>query len=412
MNSLAAPFIRRKLQILGVVTLILLFSVCASMSLAGSLNSNDLDWFSMLQGLLFGLVVFLFGMGMMGEAMRSTVGDQMKNLLQRLTTNRIKGLLTGLGVTAIIQSSSVTTVMLVSFVSVGLMSFSRTIPPILGADVGTTLTAQLVAFKITHLAPLLCILGFSLFFRQRIRGVGEVIFGLGLVLFGMDLMGSAMQPLRNHEPFMEMMIRMDDPMLGIMIAAGFTALVQSSSATMGVVIAMAMQGVITLEAGIALALGANIGTCVTAGLAAIGKSREAVRVAVTHVLIKIVGVVVLLPFIPVFADFIVQISPHGSAAGTIPEAVPRQVANAHTVFNVGIALLFLPFTDGLARLVERLVPIKPGSGDERFIQPLELPESLIRTSPGMAIEAVRREIFRIGKLVREGMQKDVAEAMI
>ncbi|MCP4407837.1 MAG: Na/Pi cotransporter family protein [Gammaproteobacteria bacterium] len=393
--------------------LLVFFLFIVEPSMADSALSEGVNWFDMIQGMLFGLVVFLFGMGMMGDAMKAAAGDQMKHLLHKLTTNRVKGMATGLGVTAIIQSSSVTTVMLVSFVSVGLMSFARTIPAILGADVGTTITAQIVAFKITHFAPYICIGGFSLFFNQRTREIGEVLFGLGLILFGMGLMGGAMKPLRSYEPFMQLMIQMDSVYIGILIGAAFTALVQSSSATMGVVIALASQGLISLETGIALALGANIGTCVTAGLAAIGKSRAAVRVAMAHVFIKILGVLIILPFISPLTEFVVMISPQAGigASTAMAEVLPRQVANAHTVFNVCLALLFLPFTDWIARVIVKLLPERRLDENESF-KPLELPEALIRTSPAMAIEAVRREICRIGRLVEEGMQRDIGEAMV
>ncbi len=405
---------RHHLHIISICLALFAFLVSAPVW-AASPEAEGLNWFEMVQGLLFGLVVFLFGMGLMGDAMKSAVGDQMRHLLHRLTTNRIKGLATGIGVTAIIQSSSVTTVMLVSFVSVGLMSFSRTIPTILGADVGTTITAQIVAFKITHFAPFICIGGFTLFFNQRTREIGEVLFGLGLILFGMGLMGGAMKPLRSYEPFMQLMIQMDSVTIGILIGAGFTALVQSSSATMGVVIALASQGLVSLEMGIALALGANIGTCVTAALAAIGKSRAAVRVAIAHVLVKVIGVLLVLPIVPYLAEFVVMISPQAAtgvgAAGAMGELVPRQVANAHTVFNIGIALLFLPLTDWLAHLIERMLPERHQDEGEVY-KPMIMPESLIRTSPAMAIEAVRHEICRIGRLVEGEMQRDIGEAMV
>jgi len=418
MKWIKSPFERNHPGTLIPLLLLAALSLVTSTCFAATGDVPGLNWPQLVQGLFFGLVIFLFGMGLMGEAMKSAVGDQMKTLLHRLTTNRVKGLLTGLCVTAIIQSSSVTTVMLVSFVSVGLMSFARTIPAILGADVGTTITAQIVAFKITHLAPMICVAGFGLYLGQRTRDVGQACFGLGLLLYGMSLMGDSMKPLRTYQPFMDMMVNMDGPLIGILVGACFTALVQSSSATIGVIIALASQGLITLETGIALALGANIGTCVTAGLAAIGKSRAAVRVALAHILIKILGVAIILPFVPAFAELIVKISPHDGGAGimttvnTMSDIVPRQVANAHTVFNVGIALIFLPFTGWLASFIERLLPDSQGSDAAATIQAVSLPETLIRTSPGMAIEAVRREVCRIGQLIQEDMQKDIGHAMI
>lgn len=416
MNLINNPLVRKHPGILVPILMLPALALFAPGCFAATADVSGLNWLRLTQGLFFGLVIFLFGMGLMGEAMKSAVGDQMKTLLHKLTTNRVKGLLTGLGVTAIIQSSSVTTVMLVSFVSVGLMSFARTIPAILGADVGTTITAQIVAFKITHLAPMICVFGFGLYLAQRTRDLGQAFFGLGLLLYGMSLMGDAMKPLRTYQPFMDMMVNMDGPLIGILVAACFTALVQSSSATIGVIIALASQGLITLETGIALALGANIGTCVTAGLAAIGKSRAAVRVAVAHVVIKVLGVAIILPFVPALAEFVVKISPQAgagmTAVNTMSELVPRQVANAHTVFNVGIALIFLPFTGWLASFIERLIPERQRPDTAAAIQAVSLPETLIRTSPGMAIEAVRREVCRIGKLIQEDMQKGIGTAMI
>ena len=417
MQWIKSPLERNHPRSLTPLLIFAALSLVTSTGFAATADATGLNWPQLTQGLFFGLVIFLFGMGLMGEAMKSAVGDQMKTLLHRLTTNRFKGLLTGLGVTAIIQSSSVTTVMLVSFVSVGLMSFARTIPAILGADVGTTITAQIVAFKITHLAPMICVFGFGLYLAQRTRDIGQACLGLGLLLYGMSLMGDAMKPLRTYQPFMDLMVNMDGPFLAMLVAACFTALVQSSSATIGVIIALASQGLITLETGIALALGANIGTCVTAGLAAIGKCRAAVRVAVAHVLIKVLGVALILPFVPAFAELVVKISPQSSAGvmttvNTMSEIVPRQVANAHTVFNVGIALIFLPFTGWLASFIERLLPDRQGSDAAATIKAISLPETLIRTSPGMAIEAVRREVCRIGRLIQDDMQKDIGHAMI
>ena len=260
-----------------------------------------INWWQMGMTLLGGLAVFLFGMEQMADALKKVAGDSMKQILARLTNSRIMGLITGAFVTAIIQSSSVTTVMLVGFVTAGLMSLSQAIGVILGADIGTTITAQIVAFKVTKYALLLVALGFGLIFMGKndyIKQYGYLIMGLGLIFFGMGIMSEGMHPLRSYEPFIELMQNVSNPVIGILVATLFTALVQSSSATMGVVIAMALQGLITLEAGIALALGANIGTCATAGLAAIGKPREAVRVAVAHVTFKIVGVILIFPLIP------------------------------------------------------------------------------------------------------------------
>ena len=222
-----------------------------------------------------------------------------------------------------------------------------------------------------------------------------------MIFFGMGVMSEAMNPLRTYQPFIDLMANMSNPLLGILVATIFTALVQSSSATMGVVIVLAMQGLISLEAGIALALGANIGTCVTAGLASIGKPREAVRVAASHVLFKVLGVLIMLPLIGPFSEFIVYISPSPAEGVTgidaIASVLPRQVANAHTLFNVGIAVLFLPFISQFARLVYRLVPDKPIE-EEKEIQPKFLSDMLFHT-PSLALDAARHEIKRMGKRV-------------
>jgi phosphate:Na+ symporter len=358
-----------------------------------------------------GLAIFLFGMEQMAESLRKVAGNRMKDVLGKLTTSRFMGLLTGAFVTAVIQSSSVTTVMLVGFVTAGLMSLSQAIGVILGADIGTTITAQIVAFKVTKYALLLVAAGFLLIFAGRSEATkqyGVLFMGLGMIFFGMGIMSDGMRPLRTYEPFIALMQNVSHPLVGILVAAAFTGLIQSSSATMGVVIAMALQGLVTLEGGIALALGANIGTCATAGLAAIGKPREAIRVAVAHVTFKIVGVLVIIWFIPVFADFIRSISPsHADLSGfeRLAAETPRQIANAHTVFNVGIAFAFLPAAALFARFCEWLVPDKPVV-EPTVIQPKYLDEELLSTPP-LALDRARREIGRLG-----GRVDDMLEAAL
>jgi len=338
-------------------------------SIEDASKADEINWFFLGIGLLGGLSLFLYGMERMSDALKNVAGEKMKDILAMLSNNRVMGLITGAIVTAVIQSSSVTTVMLVGFVSANLMSLSQTVGVILGADIGTTITAQIVAFKVTKYALLLLAVGFGMLFiskKEKIQQYGYMIMGLGMIFFGMGVMSNAMHPLRTYQPFIDLMANMSNPIWGILVAAIFTALVQSSSASMGVVIVLAMQGLITLEAGIALALGANIGTCVTAGLASLGKPREAVRVATSHVLFKIIGVLIMLPLM-------------------------------HTLFNVGIAVLFLPFIAYFARFVFWLVPDKPIEEIEE-IQPKYLSEMLLHT-PSLALDAVRHEIKRMGKRV-------------
>jgi phosphate:Na+ symporter len=391
-----------KLGLLGVCVF-LLFAPCSALAEDAS-KADEINWFFLAVGLLGGLSLFLYGMERMSDALKNVAGEKMKDILAVLSNNRVMGLITGAIVTAVIQSSSVTTVMLVGFVSANLMSLSQTVGVILGADIGTTITAQIVAFKVTKYALLLLAVGFGMLFiskRENIQQYGYMIMGLGMIFFGMGVMSDAMHPLRTYQPFIDLMANMSNPILGILVAAIFTALVQSSSASMGVVIVLAMQGLITLEAGIALALGANIGTCVTAGLASLGKPREAVRVAASHVLFKIIGVLIMLPLIGPFAKLVVYISPSPAEGLTGLEAaasvLPRQVANAHTLFNVGIAVLFLPFIAYFARFVFWLVPDKPIE-EIKEIQPKYLSEMLLHT-PSLALDAARREIKRMGKRV-------------
>jgi phosphate:Na+ symporter len=366
--------------------------------------TGQISWFFVLVGLLGGLALFLYGMGKMSDALKNVAGEKMKDILGMLSNNRIMGLITGAGVTAVIQSSSVTTVMLVGFVSAGLMSLSQTIGVIMGSNIGTTITAQIIAFKVTKYALLLVAIGFGMLFaskKEKFQQYGYMIMGLGMIFFGMGVMSDAMSPLRSYQPFLDLMTQMSNPILGILVAALFTALVQSSSATTGVIIVLAMQGLITLEAGIALSFGANIGTCVTAFLASIGKPREALRVSTVHVLFNVIGVLIFLPFIEPFAKLVVNISPSAPEGVTGMQAaaiiLPRQVANAHTIFNVTCAILFLPFVTYFARLVYRLIPDKP-LDEEKEIQPKFLSDMLFQT-PSLALDAARHEIKRMGKRV-------------
>ena len=264
-------------------------------------GGERLNWTGMIIQFVGGLGLFLFGLNQMGEALKNVAGDRMRQILGKLTANRFMGLVTGTLVTAIVQSSSVMTVMLVGFVSAGLMSLPQAIGVILGADIGTTITAQIIAFPIKEYALLPVAVGFFLLFtskRNHVSQSGALIMGLGLVFFGIALMSGAMKPLRSYQPFLDVMQHVTNPLVAILVSTIFTALIQASAATMGIVIVFASQGLISLEAGIALTLGANIGTCATAGLAALGKPREAVRVAIAHVTFKVVGVLLIVWFIP------------------------------------------------------------------------------------------------------------------
>jgi phosphate:Na+ symporter len=375
---------------------------------AASGMDADIDWWNMSMTLFGGLALFLFGMEQMADSLKAVAGERMKIILAKLTTNRFMGAATGAFVTAIIQSSSVTTVLVVGFITAGLMSMAQSIGVIMGANIGTTITAQIVAFKVTKFALLMVAIGFGMLFtskQEKIRQYGGMLMGLGLVFFGMSVMSDAMSPLRSYQPFLDLMTRMENPLIGILVAACFTGLIQSSSATTGIVIVMAAQGFITLEAGIALAFGANIGTCVTALLAAIGKPREAVRAAVVHVLFNVFGVLLWVGFIPQLAEFVTWLSPlHPDLAGTnrLAAEAPRQIANAHTVFNIANTFIFIGFTSQFARLVEWLVPDKPVA-EIIIAQPKYLDEELLET-PSLALDRARLEIGHMGDRVREMLE--------
>ena len=352
-------------------------------------------------GLLGGLALFLFGLEQLTGSLKNVAGEGMRRLLGRVTANRFKAAFTGAFVTAISQSSSVTTVLVVGFVSAGLMTVAESVGVIMGANIGSTVTAQLIAFKITQYALILVVVGFAmraLLKKEQWIQYGTFIMGLGLVFFGMEMMGQVMYPLRSYEPFIAAMAEMEKPWLAILAGALFTALVQSSAATTGVIIVLAAQGVVTLESGIALAFGANIGTCVTALLAAIGKPREAVRAAVVHVLFNVVGVVIWLWLIDELAFVVRMISPSSpdlSGLERLAADTPREIANAHTLFNVANTLIFIWFTRPIARLVERLVPDRRHDRD-LGVQPRYLDDVLLGT-PALALDRVRMELRRLGE---------------
>lgn len=358
-------------------------------------------WTNLLITLAGGLALFLYGMGKMSEGMKKSAGNRMRNILSALTNNRFIGMFVGAFVTMVIQSSSATTVMLVSFVQAQLMTFVQSLGVILGADIGTTITAQLIAFELTDYALLMIAGGFALTMFSKndsTKYIGEAILGFGILFFGMKLMSDAMSPLRTYQPFIDILKGLENPVLGLLVGTIFTALIQSSSAFTGIIIVLAQQGLLSLEAGIPLIFGSNIGTCVTAGLASIGTTREAKRVALAHVMFKIGGVVLFILWIPTFADLIRSISPTSDGIGIqkLATETPRQIANAHTIFNVGLALIFLPFTTFFANTILKIFPDKE---EEKGIKPVtwHLDDSAIST-PAMAIDLTRNEISRMSKI--------------
>ena len=365
--------------------------------------SEGLDQFALWTGLFGGLALFLFGMDQMTVALKRAAGDQLRDLLIRVTKNRFLGSAVGAAVTGLVNSSSVTTVILVGLISAGIMSMGQSVSIIMGANIGSTVTAQILAFKVTRFALPMIAAGFLVNFVSEHpprKDYGQMLLGVGLVFYGMGLMSDAMAPLRTYEPFIGFIAALSNPIAGALAGMVFTAIIQSSAATTGIVIVLAGQGVMTLETAIAVALGANIGTCATAGLAAIGKSREAIRAAVVHVLFNVAGVAIWIGFIPQLAEFVRAISPHVASlegSARIAAEAPRQVANAHTIFNVANTLLFIGFTTQIARVVEWLVPDRP-AGAEKPLAPKFIDDNLLDT-PAMALDSARREIGRLGDYV-------------
>lgn len=353
--------------------------------------TDEIAFGTLIIGLLGGLAIFLFGMDQMTDGLKAVAGERLRTILQRLTANRWAGLATGAGVTAVIQSSSVTTVLVVGFITSGLMTLEQSLGIIMGANIGTTVTAQIVSLNVTKYALLLVAAGFAMTFvakRSNRAAQGAVVMGLGLVFFGMVVMGDAMAPLRTYPPFIDAMATMERPLVGIVTAGVFTALVQSSSATTGIVIVLASQGLVSPEAGIALILGANVGTSATALLAAIGKPREALRAAVAHTFFNVAGVVLWVFFIDQLAAFVAFLG-----GGTA-----REIANAHTTFNLVNAFLFIGFTKQIAALVQRMVPDR-SAAEEAKIKVKYLDKSLLDTPP-LALDRARLELLRMADRVR------------
>ena len=381
--------------------IVVLLSMLNPIFAGSSDSSNAISWATLVMTLVGGLALFLYGMEKMSEGLKKSAGNRMRNILSALTNNRLIAMSVGAFVTMVIQSSSATTVMLVSFVQAQLMTFVQSLGVILGADIGTTITAQLIAFKLTDYALVMIAVGFALTMfskKESTKYVGEAILGFGILFFGMKLMSDAMKPLRTYLPFIDLLKGLENPLLGLLVGTIFTALIQSSSAFTGIVIVLAQQGLLTLEAGIPLVMGANIGTCITAGLASIGMSREAKRVAIAHVIFKIGGVILFIFWIPTFAEIIRSISPAAGGTGIdkLAAETPRQIANAHTIFNVSLALIFLPLTSMFANII---IKIYPEEEKEKGIHPAtwHLDDQAIST-PALALDLARNEISRMSNI--------------
>ena len=370
-------------------------------------------------GLLGGLGMFLFGMKIMSEGLQKIAGDKMRKILASLTDNRFVGTLVGIAVTALVQSSSATTVMVVGFVNSGLLSLVQSIGVVLGANIGTTITAQLIAFKITKFAlPAIGLgAGLRLFSRnKKYTYAGEIILGFGLVFLGLSTMQHGFIPLKTSEDFKHLFLLVGDyKLLGVFVGALLTIIVQSSSATIGITLALASSGLITFEASVALILGENIGTTVTANIAAIGTNLAAKRTAFSHFLFNVLGVIYMLILMPVFmkivssvtpgdADFVIhtqaQAVSFAAAIGDKPY-IARHIANTHTLFNIINTIVFLPFIGLLAKVSTIMVR---GEDNLDVLQVKYIDDRVLNTPP-VAIGQARRETRRMAQVALEMVEE-------
>ena len=353
--------------------------------------------------LLGGLALFLYGMQMMSSGLEDAAGDRMKQILEKLTANRFLGVVVGAGITAVIQSSSATTVMVVGFVNSGMMTLNQAVWIIMGANIGTTITGQMIALDIGAVAPLLAFAGVAMvvFLKApKVHHIGKILAGLGVLFIGMDMMGAAMEPLQDSPGFLRLMTTFSNPLVGILAGALFTALIQSSSASVGILQTLAKGGMIPFSSAVYVLFGQNIGTCITAVLAAIGANRAAKRTTLIHLAFNLIGTAVftLLCLNLPIADLVARLTPGR------PEA---QIANMHTLFNVATTLLLLPFGTHLARLATWLLPEKPSERPRSATALGSLSEEFRRggwTSLGAAAvhtDLLRSEIARMLALTAE-----------
>ena len=364
------------------------------------------DAFQITFGLLGGLAIFIFGMNMMSESLQKAAGEKMKKILGILTVNPVMGVLAGTIATAVMQSSSATTVMVIGFVSAGLMTLKQGISVILGANIGTTMTAQLLAFNISDYIFVIIFVGFIVSFAfksEKIKSIGQTIFAFGLLFEGIQIMSSVMKPLAASPVFINMIDHVSGmPVLGVLVGTLMTLVVQSSSATIAVLQNFAAQAgpdgvssIIGLAGAIPVLLGDNIGTTITALLACIGQSRDAKRTALAHCTFNITGAFLFIWFVKPYAHFIQAISTKGPEV----EVIARQIANAHTIFNITMTLIWLPLIWLLVKIVVKILPYKEKNSKQKEV-PVFLDPRLI-SQPAAAMEMVAREILRCSGMVEQ-----------
>lgn len=366
-------------------------------------------------GLLGGLAIFIYGMNMMSECLQKAAGGKMRSILALLTKNPVMGVLAGALTTAVLQSSSATTVMAIGFVSAGFMNLPQAISIIIGANIGTTMTAQIIAFKLSDYIYAIIFVGFIISFlveSEKVKNIGQTIFAFGLLFLGIETMGSVMKPLADSPVFTEMIARVSDvPILGVAVGTLMTLVVQSSSATVAVLQNFASQAgpdgvtsVIGLAGAIPILFGDNIGTTITAVLASIGQTKDAKRTAVAHCVFNISGTFLFIWFVGPFAKLIQMISPKGPEI----EVISRQIANTHTIFNCVMTLVWVPLIWLMVKIVMRIIP---GGRKEQYSlsEPLYLDEKLLG-QPTAALQLVAKEVLHCSEIVRD-MIRQTREAL-
>ena len=358
------------------------------------------DFFSLLGG----LALFLYGMQMMSNGLEAAAGNKMKQILEKLTANRFLGVLVGAGITAVIQSSSATTVMVVGFVNSGMMTLNQAVWIIMGANIGTTITGQLIALDVGQLAPLFAFCGVALIVfvkKQKVHHYGLIVAGLGILFIGMEMMSGAMMPLRESEAFVSLMTKFSNPVLGILAGAVFTAVIQSSSASVGILQALAGSGLIGLSNAVYVLFGQNIGTCITAILAAIGTSRNAKRTTVIHLMFNLIGTTI-------FTIACITTPLTSLVESLTPDNVASQIANMHTLFNIVTTLLLLPFGNYLAKAAVRILPEKQDEQADvmhmEFIRPMETKRDTQIGLSAIAVTGIKKELHRMIDMAKENVE--------
>ena len=370
-------------------------------------------------GLLGGLALFLYGMQMMSSGLEAAAGSRMKMILERLTANRFLGVLVGAAITAVIQSSSATTVMVVGFVNAGMMTLNQAVWIIMGANIGTTVTGLLIALDVGELAPMFAFVGVALVVfvkKPQLQHIGQILAGLGVLFIGMDMMSSAMSPLRESEAFINLMSTFSNPLLGILAGAGFTAVIQSSSASVGILQALANSGVIGLPSAVFVLFGQNIGTCITAVLASIGTSRSAKRATIIHLLFNVIGTVI---FTLLFLIFPIAYVVDGSLtlpgalgqtiAGLMPASHAGQIALVHTSFNIITTIILLPLGNYLAKAAVKILPERPEDKADQLHLEYLTPIQISSKDGGLGVSAIyvdqmQHELRRMMEMAKDNVE--------